>query len=248
MDKGKLVRLVLIPVIIGLVVTLIVRQVLSGGPAAAAGDTVEMISVVAVSGKEPVKARTKLTEAHLTVKQVPKAFVTGSEYTAVKDLVGFITLMQLEPGEVVLRSRVVEEGKGTLPYRIPKGSRGVTIRMDELNGIAGHPEPGDLVDLILVLPAKPPERPQASSRILLEGVLVLGKGPAESGSPVPGAPEGAPKLSSITLALQPEQATELALAEQLGHIKLMLRPALKEGEAGKIILGEGRFQAPAPGR
>lgn len=242
MDKGKLVRLVLIPIIIGLVVTLIVRQVMPGGPVASAVDPVELIAVVAIAGKEPVRARTKLTEAHLTVKQVPRAFVTGSEYTAVKDLVGFISLMQLEPGEVILRSRVVEEGKGSLPYRIPKGARAITIRMDELNGVAGHPDTGDLIDVLLVLPAKTPERPQASSRILLEGVLVLGKGVVDNGPEVPGAPEGAPKLSSITLALQPEQATELALAEQMGHLKMMLRPALKELDAGKIILTESRFQ------
>ncbi len=242
LDKGKLVRLVLIPVIIGLVITLIVRQLLGNGTAAAADAQVELVPVVAVAGKEPIAPRTKLSEAHVQIKQVPKSFTTGSEFTEVKDLVGMITLVGLEPGEVILRSRVVEEGKGTLPYRIPKGARAITIRIDELSGVAGHPEPGDLVDLVLVLPAKPPERPQATSRILQEAVQVLSKGPAESEAPGAAAtPDGAPKLTSITLALQPDQATEVALAEQLGHIKLLLRPALKEPDAGKIVLNETRF-------
>jgi len=240
-DKGKIVRLVLIPLIIGLVVTLIVRQVLSAAKPADAKDGVELVAVVAIVSKEPVPVRTRLTEQHLGLKQVPKAFLTGAEFTAVADLAGQVSTVQLEPGEVVLRTRVVPEGKGALPYRIPKGLRAVTIRIDELSGVAGHPEPGDLVDLVLILPAKVPDRPAASSRILLEQVSVLGKGPATGLTKGgPSAPD-APKLTSLTLALQPEQAVEVALAEQLGLIKVLLRPALKEGDAGKVILSETRF-------
>lgn len=253
MDRGKILRLVLIPLIIGLVVTLIVRQALSGSDASpAATSTVELVSVVATATKEPIPAKVKLTEAHLVLKQVPKAFITGSEFTQVKDLVGQTTLVQLEPGEVVMRSRVVPEGKGALPFRIPPGTRAITIRIDELTGVAGHPETGDLVDLVLILPAKLPERPQASSRILYESVRVLGKGPAESVGKSTG-PEG-PRLTSLTLALSPDAAVEVALAEQIGLVKVLLRPAQKEPEAGRVIMTDGRYLpaggalTPAPNR
>lgn len=241
MDKGKILRLVLIPVIIGLVVTLIVRQVLSESKPADTKAAVEMVSVVAVTGKEAVPVHTKLTEQHLGLKQIPRAFATGTEFSAVSDLVGQVTTVQLEPGEVILRSRVVPEGKGGMIYRIPKGARAVTIRIDELSGVAGFPEPGDLVDLVLILQAKPPERPAATSRILYEQVPVLGKGPAAGTAKSGTVSADVAKLTSLTLALQPEQAVEVALAEQIGLIKVLLRPAVKEADVGRVILNDSRF-------
>lgn len=242
MDKGKIIRIVLIPIVFGLVVTLIVRQVLAVPDGAAAGTpAAEMTTVVAVGAKEPVPARVKLTEQHLVVKQVPRAFLTGQEFAAVKDVVGQISTIPLQPGEVVLKSRVVAEGMGSLPYRIPAGTRAITIRIDELSGVAGHPEPGDLVDLVLFLPNKAPERPQASARLLYESVLVLAKGPAAAAQGAAAAAEG-PKLTSLTLALKPDAAVEVAMAEQLGHLQLLLRPALKEEDAGRIITSEAIYK------
>ncbi|HWI65215.1 MAG TPA: Flp pilus assembly protein CpaB [Symbiobacteriaceae bacterium] len=248
MDKGKIIRLGLIPVIIGLVVTLIVRQVLSPAQGVSGGgDTVEMASVVAV-GKAPIAERTRVAEPQLVLKQVPKTVLTGSEFTAVKDVVGQVTNVQLEAGEVVLKSRVVPEGKGTMAYRIPQGMRAITIRIDELSGVAGNVNPGDLVDLILVLQEKKPDRPVASSRLIYEGVVVLGKGPAagtvDGAAKSGGAPAaGEQKLTSLTLAMKPEHAVEVALAEQIGLIKTMLRPAEnKETEKGRLQFTEQSYK------
>lgn len=247
MDKGKIIRLLLIPVIVGLVVTLIAKQLIVPPKQQASASQEETVPVVTISAtnKEPIPAKTKLTEVHLAVKQAPKSMLTGSEFRAVADAVGMVTLVEMQPGEIVLKNRVVQESKGTLPFRIPAGTRASTIRIDEFSGVAGHPEPGDLVDLLLVLPAKAPERPSTTSRILFESVLVLGKGlaaPVKGGSSGGAAAggEGA-KLSSLTLALKPEAAAELALAEQLGLIKVLLRPALAEPSAGSVLINENKF-------
>lgn len=249
MDKGKVVRLVLIPIIIGLVVTLIIRQMMAQPQSAKTSAQVDMASVVTVATKEAIPARTKLNEQQLVVKQVPKAVLTGSEFTSVKDVAGQITQVVLEPGEVILKSRVVPEGKGALPFRIPAGTRAMTIRIDELSGVAGNPEPGDLVDLVLFLPEKKPDRAAATARILYEQVLVLGKGPAApasktgaTGAASTPAPAEAPKLTSLTLALAPDAAVDVALAQEIGHITVLLRPALKEGDAGKILKSELNYK------
>lgn len=251
MNKGKAVRLVLVPILIGLIATLIVRQLVATPARPAAANPVEMVSVVAIASKDSVPARTQVTAAQLTLKQVPKSILTGNEFKAVADAAGQIALVDLQPGEILLNSRVVPEGQGAMPYRIPEGMRAVTIRTDELNGVAGYPQPGDQVDLVLVLQAKPPERPYASSRLLYEGVRVLAKGlaPAASAAAKPSstststmgtagtttaATPDATKLTSYTLAMKPEEATEVALAEQIGVIKLLLRPALAEPNKGRI--------------
>lgn len=249
MDKGRIFRLVLIPIVAGLIVTLIAQRLMSA-PTQATAPQVETVAVVVVAAQAPVPARTKITESQLAVKRIPKELATGSEFEATKDLVGKIAVVELLPGEVVLKQRVVEEGQGTLPYRIPEGKRAVTIRMDELNGVAGHPEVGDLVDLILFLPEKKSDaitRP-ASARIIYEGVPVLEKGMNMPAGSTPKPAE--PKLTSLTLALSPEAATEVTLAEQVGYLKMVLRPALKQPDAGNVKVEETKYTpasgAPAP--
>jgi len=244
-DKGKIVRLGLIPIIIGLVVTLIVRQVVTPVEATAgASAEVEMAAVVVIGVKEPVPARTKIGEQHLALKDVPRSVLTGSEFTATADVVGQITNVALEPGEVVLKSRVVPEGKGTLAYRVPQGMRAITIRIDELSGVAGNVVRGDTVDRVLVLQANKPARPFGRSRLIYEGVEVLAKGLASDAEDPAGKAPGEPaKLTSLTLAMRPEQAVEVALAEQIGLIKTMLRPAEnKEGDKGRLQYSEQSYK------
>jgi pilus assembly protein CpaB len=246
-DKGKLVRLVLVPIIIGLVVTLIVRQVLAPPTqAASAGPEVELAPVVTVATKEPIPAKTKLTEQQLIVKQVPKTMLTGLEFSAVKDLAGQTAAVALSPGEIVLKNRVVPDGKGSMAYRIPAGMRAITIRIDELSGAAGFPEVGDRVDLILILQEKAPARPNATARMIYENVEILGKGPApNAAAQAAGATvitSDSPKLSSLTLAMTSEQSVEVAMAEQLGLIKVILRPALKEGDKGRLLFSDQSYK------
>lgn len=252
MDKGKIFRLVLIPIVAGLIVTLIAQGMMTRSQQAAASPKVETVPVVVVASKEPIPARTKIVESQLAIKQLPKEMATGTEFSELKELVGKIAMIELQSGEIIRQGRVVEEGKGSLPYRVPEGKRAVTLRMDELNGVAGHPQVGDLVDLILFLPEKQgnkeegtPNRP-ASARILYEGVLVLDKGLAADPNAKAAAKSGEQKLSSITLALSPEAATEITLAEQIGYIKMALRPALKQPDAGPVKTWEPKY-VPAPG-
>lgn len=249
MDRGRVFRLVLIPIVAGLIVTLVVQAFLTKSQAAATAPQVEMVPVVVVASKEPIPVRTKIVATQLAVKQIPKSLAVGTEFADPKELEGKIAMIELQTGEIIRQERVVEEGQGALPYRVPEGMRAVTIRMDELNGVAGHPQIGDLVDLLFFLPERAadkengiPFRP-ASSRILFEGVEVLDKGLAPTDAK---AAETEVKLTSITLALTPQAATDLLLAEQLGYIKLVLRPALKQPDAGAVKAWESKFN-PAPG-
>lgn len=245
MDRSKLLRLVLIPVLLGLAATMVVKAASPQATATPAAAVVETANVVVVGQAVPIPARTKLTAAMLTLKEVPKEALTGHEWSSVEELVGKITTVELSPGEYVTRMRVVEEGKGDLPYRIPKGTRAFAVRIDEFAGVAGFVQPGDRVDILLVLPEKELKpsgsgvRP-ATGRLLYESVLVLEKGPA-----VPSGNADQSKLSSYTLALTPEAAVEVALASEIGYVKLVLRPAVEEPFKGTVIQSEDQYLVPA---
>lgn len=248
MEKGKIFRLVLIPIVAGLIVTLIAQALMNRSKQTAAAPKVETVPVVVVASKEPVPARTKLVESQLAIKQIPKELAIGTEFADPKELVGKIAMVELLTGEIILQGRVVEEGKGSLPYRIPEGKRAVTIRMDEFNGVAGNLNVGDLIDLILFLPEKandkdPTATRPASARIIYEGVPVLARGLAAQTAPNGAAASAKTEatLSSITLALSPEASTEVALAEQIGYLKMVLRPALNQPDAGSITIYETKY-------
>lgn len=240
MDKSKLIRLILIPITMGLIVTVLAGMVVPRVSQKTDANVADTVPVVFITAKERVPARTTVTQANLGVKQVPRELLTGGEFSAVADAAGQIAMVDLQPGEVLLKSRVVPEGEGALPYRIPKGMRAITLRADELSAVAGYPDVGDLVDLILFLPAveRSGVKAPASSRILYESVQILAKGPDSSAK---AAGTDGSKLTSYTVALPPEAATEVVLGEQIGYIKMVLRPALKEPESGKILLDETRY-------
>jgi pilus assembly protein CpaB len=233
-QKGNRIRLVLIPVLVGLLVTLIAHQVLKAQALPPAAVPVERVPVVVA--RRSVDARVKLTGDLLAVREVPKEALTGSEYASVDEVAGRITLVPLSEGEPVLKSKVIEEGQGTLPYRIPPGRRAVTVRIDEISGVAGYPDQGDRVDLILVLQPEGEPKPPATARLLLENLLVLARGPNR------GEREGEVRISSLTLAVTPEQAVDVALAEQVGLFKVTLRPALAEGNRGSVTASESQWR------
>lgn len=241
MDKSRLLRLILIPVTMGLIVTVLAAKWAPSAAQKADGTLSEVVPVVVITDKQPIPARTLIAQAQLGVKQVPRELLTGNEFSAVADAAGQIAMVDLQPGEVLMKSRIIPEGEGALPYRIPKGMRAMTVRADELSAVAGYPDVGDLVDLILFLPSKEKNGAvtPATSRILYESVQILAKGPEPSAKATVAA-EG-PKLTSYTVALPPEAATEVVLAEQIGYIKMVLRPALAEPESGHILIDESRY-------
>lgn len=240
-------RLLLIPVLAGLVAA--VASYAAFAPRQAGGAGTDLVPALVAARDIP--ARTLLSAGMVRVALVPRDLAAGAA-TAPQEVEGRITTAPLYQNELVLKAKLAGAGQGTLPYRMEKGQRAVTVRVDEYSGVAGHPQPGDLVDVILVLPdAGPrpagdkagddPGRKVTQARLLFERVPVL----ARNMAPAPGgsnqAPEG-PKLTSYTLALTPEHAVELALAEEIGHIKLALRPALPEENRGPVILDDSRYR------
>lgn len=238
MPKGNRLKLVLIPVLVGLVVTLIAHQALQSR---APVPVVEVTRVPIVVAAKPIPARVKLTAEMLAIRQIPEEAIVGTEYAEPQVVVGQISTVPLAEGEVLLPSKVVEEGKGALPYRIPEGQRAVTIAIDEVSGVGGFPDAGDRVDLILFLDPQDQSNEPATARLLLEDLLVLARGPNE-GERAPRPDEGI-RMTSLTLAMRPEEAVEVALGEQLGHLKAILRRALPDPNRGSFVITESQWQS-----
>jgi pilus assembly protein CpaB len=141
---------------------------------------------------------------------------------SVKDAVGRGVITPVAENEPLLEAKVsTKDAGGGLPIIIRDGMRAVSIRVDEVIGIAGFVLPGTRVDVLLTLD-KNGDRPQGTTKTLLQNVQTLA-----AGQSVTRDKEGKPQtVTVITLLVSPDNAELLALAAKEGRLQLALRNTL----------------------
>jgi pilus assembly protein CpaB len=151
-----------------------------------------------------------------------------------------VVLSPLEPNEPVLRSKISEPGqRASLSSLLEDGKRAVTVRVDDVRGVAGFILPGDLVDVVLI-GENAAARRENYSEILLQGLKVLAVDQlASERQEQPIVPK------AVTLEVTPEQAQKILLATNIGHLSLTLRRSTdaKLADAHRVTendLGEPR--------
>jgi pilus assembly protein CpaB len=153
-------------------------------------------------------------------------------------------------GEPILESKLAPPGtQGGLSAVVAEGKRAMTVRVNDVVGVAGFALPGNYVD-ILVNTQEEGQRTGGKdpsiSKIVLERILVLAVAQESSRD------ETKPKVvNAVTLELEPEQVEKLDLARSVGSLSLVLRnqvdPKTAETRgATKTTLLALQQPAPAP--
>jgi len=114
-----------------------------------------------------------------------------------------------------------EAGAG-LPPAIPPGLRALSVRVNEVIGVAGYVLPGTRVDVLCTI-SPTGKQDDMTSKVVLTNVQVLAAGTkierdTEKGKPV--------AVSVVTLLVDPEESERLTLAATEGKIQLALRNPL----------------------
>lgn len=118
---------------------------------------------------------------------------------------------------------------------VPEGKRAMTIEIDELNSIANMVQPGNQVDLMLVLAADGGAGQTVVPFMEKMKVLATGQSVTREDQGVGGVQTGRRiTYSNITLEVTPRQAARLALANELGKMRAVLR---NEKDAGGVDFG-----------
>jgi len=158
-----------------------------------------------------------------------------------------VVLSQLDRNEPILRSKVTAPGqRGSLSALLDEDKRAVTVRVDDVRGVAGFILPGDHVDVVLIRTENGAARNQSYSDILLEQVKVLAV------DQVVNERQEAPTVAkAVTLEVTAEQAQKVLLATNIGHLSLILsRPGGASTEASRRIkerdLGRPDAEVPVP--
>jgi pilus assembly protein CpaB len=170
----------------------------------------------------PVNVGAKLTEADLRIATWPKAVPIQGSFQKIADIVGRGVLVPMVPNEPVLDSKLAGSGEGAgLTSTIPDGMRAVSVKVNDVIGVAGFVLPGSRVDIILS-GSPNSEGKVEMSKVILENIQVLAAGQNvatdDAGKPL--------NVQVVTLLVTPDQSQTLALATVDGRIQLALRNPL----------------------
>lgn len=189
-----------------------------------------------VVASKPLRFGAELGSMSLREIAWPTEAVIAGAFTTIAELTASgrrVVLTPIEENEPILASKITGSGqRATLSAVLQDGMKAVTIRVNDVEGVAGFVLPGDRVDVVLT---RQQDKTVAATDVVLQNVRVLAVDQV--------ADERADKPSlakAITLEVEVTAAQKLALAATVGTLSLALR---KAGEATpmntrRITLGD----------
>jgi pilus assembly protein CpaB len=163
---------------------------------------------------------TELRQEDLRVIQWPTANVPQGAFTKDSDLVGRGLIQPVATNEPFLPGKLASKEAGAgLPPVIAPGYRALSVRVNDVIGVAGYVLPGTRVDVVATV--NPTQQPtDVTSKVILTNVLVLASGTkierdAKDNKPI--------AVNVVTMLVNPEEAERLTLASTEGKIQLALR-------------------------
>ncbi len=179
------------------------------------------------------------------VKMPSDGFPKGA-FSKVEDVLDRPVVSNVLLDEPILEGRLAAKGSGLgLAPTIPVGMRAVTVRVNDVAGVAGFVLPGMKVDVLVT--GHPPNGDGTMTTTCLQNMLVLSAGqtmtPDSRGQTI--------QAPTVTLLVDPEQAETLTLANSEGRIQLVLRNSSDqtiEKTSGRFVselYGTQRKAAPA---
>jgi pilus assembly protein CpaB len=182
----------------------------------------------------------------------PAEAVPAGTFSSTQELVGRGLIQPVSQNEPLMLSKLAPVGAGAgLPPMIPDGMRAVSVRVNDVIGVAGYVLPGSKVD-VLVTVSPTNQSTDMTSKVILNNVTVLTAGTRierdveKDNKPV--------SVSVVTLLVDPLQSEALTLASTEGKIQLALRNPLDKtmpptpGIKPAILLGQSGAPRAAVGR
>lgn len=171
-----------------------------------------------------IELGSKINPQMLTTSDWPNDSVPPGAYKDVKDIQDRVVKSSVLRGEAVVDRKLSPLGtQGGLSAVIAEGKRAMTVRVNDVVGVAGFALPGNYVD-VMVNAQQERGKGEAGNQVsmtVLEQVLVLAVAQEASRD------DTKPKVvSAVTLELSPGDAEKLDLARSVGTLSLVLRNQL----------------------
>ena len=185
-----------------------------------------------VVAKKDIDLGARLTPEMLAVQNWPTGSIPqgaslakdqGSLIKDPKTNEGRVVRVSIMKGEPISESKLAPVGaQPGLSFAIKEGKRAITVRVNDVVGVAGFALPGNYVDILVNTMDETAKAAAGDnktiSKIVLEHILLLAVAQETSQG------EGKPKVvNAVTLEVTPDQAEKIDLARSVGTLSLVLR-------------------------
>ena len=211
-------------------------------PAPGTSSSVPTSSVLVAASDLQIGA--ELKQEDLRSVQWPSNAVPVGSFSKPEDLVGRGLIMPVMTNEPFLPSKLASKDAGAgLPPVIPEGQRALSVRVNDVVGVAGYVLPGTRVDVVATMnPTQ--NQTDMTSKVILTNVQVVAAGTKieqdEKNKPV--------QVAVVTLLVNPDEAEKLTLASTEGKIQLALRNPLDKTAPPTAGIRPAPLMAGAPVR
>jgi pilus assembly protein CpaB len=175
-------------------------------------------TVRVVAAADQLNAGTPLAPQNLKIVDWPASIPLPGSFAKPDQLIGRSLIYPVSPNQPVVENDLAAPGSGLgLSVKIPEGMRAISIRSNDVVGVAGFLYPGSHVDVLLTY--RPDNAATALTQTILQDVDVL-----TAGQTLEPDPKGKPQtVNVVTLLLNPRDAQKLVLATQQGSVQFVLR-------------------------
>ena len=161
---------------------------------------------------------TALNAGSLKLVSWPQELIPPQCAAALDQVVGRVVTFPISTGEPIMFSKLAPVGAAAgLSSLLDESKRALTVRVDDVTGVAGFLHPRDRVDVLADMKLKGVD--ENYSKVILQDITVLSIGQIwqQTGNDKPTV------VNAVTLELTPEQTEILNLASNEGKIRLALR-------------------------
>ena len=187
------------------------------------GKTVSIPTRPVIVAASDLDIGAELRPEDLRVVEWPANGVPKDAFSDAAEVIGRGIIYPVIENEPILPNKLASKEAGAgLPPAIPPGMRAVSVRVNEVIGVAGYVLPGTRVDVVATV-SPTDQKADMTSKVILTNVQVLAAGTkierdTDKNKPMP--------VSVVTLLVNPDEAERLTLASSEGKIQLALRNPL----------------------
>jgi pilus assembly protein CpaB len=198
------------------------------------GQQGDLMTNKVVTAARDIQLGTELTPDMLTMSEWPIGSTPTGAFKNMAALQARVVKTSLQRGEPILENKLAPVGtKGGLSAVIAEGKRAITVKVNEVIGVAGFALPGSHVDIMV---NTEDEQERMISKIVLERILVLAVAQEASRD------DTKPKVvNAVTLEVTPEEAEKIDLARSIGNLSLVLRNQVDEEDTKTLGIRKGEL-------
>ncbi len=235
MDVRRIAIALAVALFVSAGATYIVYNRMRANQAAQRPATVKIVA----GGANPLQAGAALTSENVTLIDWPANVPLTGSFSKVDDVIGRSLIYPVSPKQPILERDLAVAGSGIgLTVKIPEGMRAVSVRSNEIVGVAGFLYPGSHVDVLLTY--RPEGSPAPITQTIMQNIEVL-----TAGQRIEPDPQGKPEtVNVVTMLLTPQDSEKLIMAYAQGSIQFVLRngadkltPEVKPVVATELFVG-----------